>query len=61
MGRSELFLNGKKAEEVYRSLLHTSADAIVIYDLEGRVNYVNTIFTQIFGWTLEELAGKEQG
>jgi PAS domain S-box-containing protein len=53
-----LYEKSRKAEEVYRSLLHTSADAIIIYDLDGKVNYVNPIFTQIFGWTLEELVGK---
>ncbi|MFC1579498.1 PAS domain S-box protein [Thermodesulfobacteriota bacterium] len=53
-----LYEKSKKAEEVYRSLLHTSADAIVIYDLKGNVIYVNPLFTEIFGWTIEELEGK---
>jgi len=53
-----LYEKSRKAEEVYQSLLHTSADAIVIYDLEGKVIYVNPLFTQVFGWTLEELEGK---
>lgn len=48
----------KRAEQVYRSLLQTSADAVVIYDLEGRTEYVNDSFARIFGWTLEELKGK---
>jgi PAS domain S-box-containing protein len=47
------------AKEVYRSLLHSSADAIVIYDLEGTVEYISPVFTQIFGWTMEELKGKK--
>jgi len=54
----ELYNELKRAEEIYRSLLHTSADAIVIYDLEGRVQYINPTFTKIFGWTLEELEGR---
>ncbi|MBW1942787.1 MAG: PAS domain S-box protein [Deltaproteobacteria bacterium] len=54
-----LYEESKKAEEVYRSLFHTSADAIVLYDLEGKVNYINPAFSQIFGWTLEELEGKQ--
>ncbi|MBW2207800.1 MAG: PAS domain S-box protein, partial [Deltaproteobacteria bacterium] len=55
----ELYNESKRAEEVYRSLLHTSADAIVIYDLEGRAQYINPSFSQIFGWTLEEVNGKQ--
>ncbi len=54
----ELYDESKRAEEVYRSLLHTSADAIVIYDMEGITQYVNPSFTEIFGWHLDELEGK---
>ena len=46
-------------EEVYRSLLRSCADAIVTYDLEGRVEYISPAFTEIFGWTLEEMKGKQ--
>jgi len=53
-----LYAEAKHAEGVYRSLLNSSADAIIIYDLEGRAEYINPVFTQIFGWTLEELKGK---
>ena len=53
-----LYEKSRQAEEVYRSLLHTSADAILIYDLDGRVDYLSPAFTTIFGWTLEELKGK---
>jgi PAS domain S-box-containing protein len=54
-----LYEESNHAKEVYRSLLHSSADAIVIYDLEGIVEYISPVFTQIFGWTLEELKGKQ--
>jgi PAS domain S-box-containing protein len=54
-----LYEEAKHAKEVYRSLLHSSADAIVIYNLEGIVEYISPVFTQIFGWTLEELKGKQ--
>jgi PAS domain S-box-containing protein len=53
-----LYNESKKAEAIYQSLLHSSADAIVIYDLEGRAKYVSPAFTKIFGWTLEEVEGK---
>ena len=54
-----LYEESKQTEEVYRSLFHTSADAIVVYDLEGKVNYINPAFSKIFGWTLEDLEGKQ--
>ncbi len=41
--------------ELYRSLLHSSSDGIIVYDTSGRVKYVNPTFTEIFGWSLEEL------
>ncbi len=43
---------------LYQSVLQSSSDAIVIYDLEGRVLYVNPSFTSTFGWELDELEGK---
>jgi len=30
----------------------------VVFQLDGRVYYLNPAFTEIFGWTIEELAGK---
>ena len=50
-----LFAESKQAEEVYRSLIHSSADAILITDLFLRVRYVSPSFTQVFGWGLEDL------
>ncbi len=44
--------------ELYRSLLHSSSDAIIVYDTSGLVKYVNPTFTGIFGWTLNELQGQ---
>ena len=54
----ELYNDSKRAEQVYHSLLQTSADAVIIYDMEGKVKYINPSFTKIFGWTMEELEGK---
>ena len=53
-----MFEESKRAEKLYRSLLNSSADAIAIYDLEGRVRFVNPSFTRTFGWTLDELVGR---
>ena len=55
----KLYEESKKAEELYRSLINSSADAIVISDLNGKTSYVNPSFTQIFGWTPDEIEGKE--
>jgi two-component system cell cycle sensor histidine kinase/response regulator CckA len=55
----KLYEESKKAEELYRSLINSSADAIIISDLEGKTNYVNPSFTDLFGWTLDEIEGNE--
>jgi len=51
------FLNekSKTREMLYRSLLESSADAIIIYDLEGRAQYVSPAFTEIFQWSEKEV------
>ncbi len=54
----ELYEESRKREELYVSLLNSSADAIVIYDMEGRAQYVNPSFTRIFGWTMDEVRDK---
>ena len=53
-----LFETSRRGEEVYRSLISSSADAIIIYDMDGFCNYVSPSFTQTFGWGLAELKGK---
>jgi two-component system, cell cycle sensor histidine kinase and response regulator CckA len=50
-----LYEESKRAEDLYRSLLNSSADAVVVYDVEGRTQYVNDSFTTTFGWTIEDL------
>ncbi|MCD6296185.1 MAG: response regulator [Deltaproteobacteria bacterium] len=54
----KLYDESKRTAEVYLSLLHTSADAIVICDMERKARYTNPSFTEIFGWTVEEIEGK---
>jgi PAS domain S-box-containing protein len=48
----------QRLREIYNSLLHCCADAIVITDLKGNAQYVSPIFTQWFGWAIEELKGR---
>lgn len=53
-----LYEESAKAQEIYRSLIDSCPDAIVIYDMEGRVKYVSDSFVRTFGWTLDEVQGK---
>ncbi|NQT57269.1 MAG: PAS domain S-box protein, partial [Desulfobacteraceae bacterium] len=55
----------RRAEKLYRKLsrrLRTLLDFIpyplVVFTLEGHVYYLNSAFTQLFGWSFEELEGK---
>jgi len=47
----------KKSEESYRLLLESLPDPIVLYDMKGRVVYVNPSFENTFGWPNKELVG----
>ncbi len=38
--------------------INSSADAIIIYDLDGKAKYLSDSFSRLFGWTREELLGK---
>jgi len=39
-------------------LLEAAVDPIVVYDMTGKVLYLNPHFTKVFGWKPEELLGK---
>jgi PAS domain S-box-containing protein len=55
----KLYEESKKAEKVYRSLIHSSADPIIIYDVERKITYVSPAFTSIFKWAAAETAEME--
>jgi two-component system phosphate regulon sensor histidine kinase PhoR len=51
----------KEAQELLQAMLNaidSSADAIIMYDLDGNVAYVSDSFTRLFGWTKEEVLRK---
>ena len=48
----------RESEERYRSLLESSPDPVVVYDMEGIATYVNPAFEQTFGFSCDELIGK---
>ena len=50
-----LYEEAKKTEELYHSLLDSTPDAIVMYDIDGSTLYINDAFTNKFGWNLDEL------
>lgn len=48
----------RKSERRYRTLLDFLPYPVVVFAPDGRVSYLNPGFTEIFGWSLEELEGK---
>ncbi|MFO7601274.1 MAG: PAS domain S-box protein [Candidatus Desulfacyla sp.] len=52
------FQKGRKARRRTRNLLDFVPYPMVVFTLGGKVSYVNPAFTEVFGWTLEELIGK---
>jgi PAS domain S-box-containing protein len=49
----------RESEERYRSLLTSSPDPIVVYTMSGTATYVNPAFEQTFGFSGEEVSGKQ--
>jgi len=52
----QLYKEAHQAEELYQSLLNSSADAMLLLDTGFNVQYVNPAFTKIFGWSLSEMS-----
>jgi len=55
----KLYEESKRREDLYLSFLNSSADAIMVYDLQGKAQYVSPSFTRLFGWTEEEVKGEK--
>jgi PAS domain S-box-containing protein len=49
----------RESEERYRTLLESSPDPIVVYDMQGVATYVNPAFEQTFDLSRDELLGKQ--
>ncbi|RPH90222.1 MAG: PAS domain S-box protein [Desulfobacteraceae bacterium] len=49
----------QKSERRLRALLDFEPYPVVVFTLDGLVSYLNPAFSEIFGWTLEELDGKK--
>ncbi len=48
----------RESEQRMRAILEASPDPMVMYDRGGYPLYINPSFTEVFGWTLEDLADK---
>ncbi|MCG8639091.1 MAG: cache domain-containing protein [Desulfobacterales bacterium] len=49
----------QESEEKYRSVMEATPDPIIVYDMAGRVTYMNPAFTRVFGYTLEDSMGRK--
>ncbi|MBW2620869.1 MAG: PAS domain S-box protein, partial [Deltaproteobacteria bacterium] len=49
----------RESENRYRTVLEANPDSVIVYDMEGRVTYLNPTFTKVFGWKLEDRLGKK--
>jgi len=54
----QLYKEAHQAEELYQSLLDSSPDAIVLVNADQLVQYINSAFSRLFGWTLSTLQKK---
>ena len=49
----------KQSKEQYRIVLEANPDPVVVYDMEGKVTFLNMAFSNVFGWRLEECIGQK--
>lgn len=57
LSRNEISL--RESERRYRTLLDFVPYPMAVFTLKGRVSYLNQAFTEVFGWTFEEMKGKK--
>jgi PAS domain S-box-containing protein len=48
----------RESEEKLKGTFEASPDPMVVYNAEGFPQYLNSAFVDVFGWTMEELAGR---
>ncbi len=54
----ETVLTLRESEEKLKGTFRANPDPMVVYNAEGYPQYLNPAFVKVFGWTMEELAGK---
>jgi PAS domain S-box-containing protein len=57
--QKESLLAFKRSETLFSQLFHVSPMAIVLLDSDGNVSHVNPGFEKLFGYSYEELKGRE--
>jgi PAS domain S-box-containing protein len=48
----------RESEERLQAIFESNPSPMVAYDPEGHAQYVNPAFTELFGWSLDELKGR---
>ncbi len=48
-----------ETEEKYRTVLEISPYPVIVYDMEGKAQYVNLAFTHVFGWEFDEVNARK--
>ena len=48
-----------ESDERNKGILKAAPNPIIVYDRKGRVTFVNRSFTDVFGWTREEILGEK--
>jgi len=48
----------RESEKRYRTLLDFAPYPMVVFTLDGKVSYLNPAFSEVFGWSLDELEGR---
>ncbi len=48
----------RESEQHLKAIFESNANPIVVYDAKGFPQYLNPAFTEVFGWTLDELEGR---
>ncbi len=54
----EMYEASRRAERRYRLLLEFFPEPVIVLNQQDQVTYINPAFTELFGWTLEELSGR---
>ena len=49
----------RKARKMFASLFNSSPEAVLYHDKEGRIININSRFTELFGYTSEEMIGRK--
>jgi two-component system, cell cycle sensor histidine kinase and response regulator CckA len=56
--RKQAELALRESEQRLQAIFQSNANPMVVYDAKGHPQYLNPAFTELFGWTLEQLKGR---